>query len=288
LEAIRALRLAQNALFGSRELTVEELRERVASRYREAQPLPDRPQLDELLANVGLSLQWSPEAKEGQGAYVQQYGSEPSVSDRTASLQRSQTRIPPQPRKQVPEDVAEAMRLEEKLRYAEKQGSFLVLATPSRHLKQTAEEITKRFAVQCLDADALFLHAMKNEAEKLKVDWRKLLSADAGAEPRDWERLQLLVSRIMPDIKTTLKDSRQTILLTNPGLFARYNQLDLFQEIRASVGTPQGPHGLWMIIPSHGPGTQPMLNQKAIPITNPAQFEILNEAWIANQHRSAS
>jgi hypothetical protein len=31
-----------------------------------------------------------------------------------------------------------------------------------------------------------------------------------------------------------------------------------------------------------------MLNQKASPITNPAQFEILNEAWIANQHRSAS
>jgi hypothetical protein len=127
---------------------------------------------------------------------------------------------------------------------------------------------------------------MKEEAEKLKVDWRKLLAADAGAEPRDWERLQLLVSRIMPGIRTTLKDSRQTILLTNPGLFARYDQLDLFQEIRASVGTPQGPHGLWMIIPSHGPGTQPMLNQKAIPITNPAQFEILNEAWIANQHRS--
>lgn len=288
LEAIRALRLAQNALFGSRELTVEELRERVASRYREAQPLPDRPELDELLANVGLLLQWSPEAKEGRGAYVQKYSSDLSVSERTASLHRSRTIIAPLPRKLVPEDVAEAMRLEEKLRYAEKHGSFLVLATPSRHLKQTAEEITKRFAVRCLDADALFLNAMKEEAEKLKVDWRKLLTADAGDEPRDWERLQLLVSRIMPGIKTTLKNSRQTILLTNPGLFARYNQLDLFQEIRASVGTPQGPHGLWMIIPSHGPGTQPMLNQKAIPITNPAQFEILNEAWIANQHRSAS
>jgi hypothetical protein len=62
----------------------------------------------------------------------------------------------------------------------------------------------------------------------------------------------------------------------------------LFQEIRADAGTARGPHGLWMVIPSHGPGTLPKLNGKAIPITNDAQFEVLNEAWIANQHRGAN
>lgn len=74
-------------------------------------------------------------------------------------------------------------------------------------------------------------------------------------------------------------------LLTNPGLFARYGQLNWFHEVQAKVGTPEGPHGLWMIIPSHGSGTQPLLNGEAIPITNPAQFEILNEAWLSNLHR---
>ena len=284
LEAARALKLAQNALFGSRELTVEELRERVMSRYREAQPLPDRPELDDLLASVGLSLRWSPEARNGLGAYVPNQFGGASDSEGMSSLQRTQTRNAPLPRKQVSEEMAEAMRLEEKLRYAERQGSFLVLAAPPRHLQKTVQEIVRRFAVTCLDGDALFLAAMKAEAHILNVDWKTILMADSGSEPRDWERLQLLVSHIVPGIKTALRDSRQTILLTNPGLFVRYHQLDLFQEIRASVGTPQGPHGLWMVIPSHGPGTQPRLNDKAIPITNPAQFEILNETWIANEH----
>jgi hypothetical protein len=131
--------LAQNGLFGSRELSVEELRERVAGRYHEAQPLPDRPALDALLEGIGLPLRWSAEARNGQGAYVAR-GSAASDSERTPSLQRARTIISPLPRKQLSEEVAEALRLEEKLRYAEKQGSFLVLAVPPRHLQRAEQE----------------------------------------------------------------------------------------------------------------------------------------------------
>jgi len=287
LEAVRALKLAQNGLFGPRELSVDELRERVVSRYREAQPLPDHPALDTLLEEIGLPLQWSAEARNGLGAYVAR-GSAPSDSERTPSLQRSRTIVSPLPRKQLPEEVAEALRLEEKLRYAEKQGSFLVLAVPPRHLQRAEQELANRFQVEPVDGDALFLGALKAEAEKLGVQWDAVLLADAGADARDWDRLQSLVSRALATIRTRLQDSRKNVLLTHPGLFARYGQLDLFQEIRANVGTSRGPHGLWMLIPGHGAGTQPKLNGKAIPITNEAQFEVLNEAWIANQHRGAN
>jgi hypothetical protein len=95
---VRALKLAQNGLFGSRELSVEELRERVASRYREAQPLPDRPALDALLEQIGLPLQWSAEARNGQGAYVARGGAA-SDSERTPSLQRAR----------LPEETLEAL-----------------------------------------------------------------------------------------------------------------------------------------------------------------------------------
>lgn len=183
-----------------------ELREWVASCYREAQPLPDRPALDALLEGIGLLLQWSAEARDGQGAYVAR-GSDASDSERTPSLQRARTITSPLSRKQLSEEVAEALRLEEKLRYAEKQGSFLVLAVPPRHLQRAEQELTNRFQVEPVDGDA---------------------------------------------------------------------------------GTPRGPHGLWMIIPSHGPGTLPKLNGKAIPITNDAQFEVLNGAWIANRHRGTN
>jgi hypothetical protein len=103
LEAVRALKLAQNGLFGFRELSVDELRERVVSRYREAQPLPDHPALDALLEEIGLPLQWSAEARDGQGAYVAR-GSAASDSERTPSLQRSHTIISSQPRKRLSED----------------------------------------------------------------------------------------------------------------------------------------------------------------------------------------
>ena len=180
------------------------------------------------------------------------------------------------------------MRPEEKLRYAEKQGSFLVLAVPPRHLQRAEQELANRFQVEPVDGDALFLGAMKAEAEKIPVPWNTVLEADAGTDSRHWEYLQILVSRVLPAIRTRLHDSRKTLLLTHPGLFARYSQLDLFQEIRATVSTSHGPHGLWMVIPGHGAGSQPKLSGKAIPITNDAQFEVLNEAWIANQHRGVN
>ena len=287
LEAARALRLAQGALFGPPTLTVEALRERVASRYREAQPLPERPALDALLEEIGSPLRWSPEAREGHGAYVPRAAGLSASADAT-SLHRARTVFSPLPRRQLPEDVAEALRLEEKLRYAERQGSFLVLAAPSRHLPRAEEELANRFHVDRLDGDALFLEAMKAVAKELGVDWQTVLVADAGANPQDWERLQLLVARVLPSIRARLQGTGRTILLTHPGLFARYRRLDLFQEIRASVGTPAGPHGLWMTIPGQGPGTLPKLDGQAIPITNPAQFEVLNEAWISNLHRGVA
>jgi len=285
LDAARALKLSRAALFGSHELSIESLRERVASRYREAAPLPDRPELDSLLDSLGLSLRWSPAAQDGQGAYVPEHQSGDSISARSASLHRWPTRTASQARAQIPEHVAEAMRIEEKLRFAEKKGSFLVLATPMRKMGAAADEIERWFQVTRIDGDRLFLDALKAEAARLKVDWNVVLQADGGAAPRAWERLQALVGKAMPAIRETLLAAPHTILLEHPGLFARYGQLDWFQEVRTRVGTPAGPHGLWMIIPSHGAGAQPVLNGQAIPITNPAQFEILPEAWIANQHR---
>jgi serine/threonine protein kinase len=171
MEARRALILAQSALFGSRELTVEDMRERVGSRYREAERLPDRPALDALITEIGLPLRWDAEACEGKGAYVPRAAADLTISEGTPSLQRARTVGPARPRKEIPEQEAEALRLEEKLRYAERQGSFLVLAVPSRHMERAVGELRRRFDVELLDGDSLFLDALKTEAGKLGVNW---------------------------------------------------------------------------------------------------------------------
>ena len=67
MEALRALRLARGVLGGVRMLSPEQVRDRVAGRYPEAEPLPDRPRLDDLLAAAGLELAWDPDALGGRG-----------------------------------------------------------------------------------------------------------------------------------------------------------------------------------------------------------------------------
>src|SRR5690606_29564735 len=69
LSAERALALSRSALFGVRELRLDEIRSRVSSRYPEAEPLPGRPELDRLLEAVGFPLQWNDQAANGKGAY---------------------------------------------------------------------------------------------------------------------------------------------------------------------------------------------------------------------------
>ena len=51
-------KLLPGALLGVGVLTVEEIRQRVSSRYPEAAPLPDHPALDSLLDAAGIDLKW--------------------------------------------------------------------------------------------------------------------------------------------------------------------------------------------------------------------------------------
>ena len=58
MAAARAAKLGASSLLGPTKLSEQEIRKRVASRYPEAQPLPGRPGLDELLETAGLKLAW--------------------------------------------------------------------------------------------------------------------------------------------------------------------------------------------------------------------------------------
>ena len=42
----------------------------IAARYPEAELLPDRPGLDQLLVDAGLELEWIPDAAGGKGAFT--------------------------------------------------------------------------------------------------------------------------------------------------------------------------------------------------------------------------
>ena len=74
-------------------LSVAQIRERVESRYPEAEKVPDRPVLDELLVEAGVELHWDSSAKDGAGGYVNRYQNRISVSSQSDWNTRHATAI---------------------------------------------------------------------------------------------------------------------------------------------------------------------------------------------------
>ena len=279
MDAQRALALSQNALFGKKELSVQDVHERVRARYPEAAPLPDRPDLDRLLDEAGLQLTWRDAAADGRGAYCFRHIGTQTLSTSEAGTARQSTR--PGTRTQAPleEDVLEAERTEAKLQHTVRTGGFLVLTAPLDRMVRARKDLTERFPVEPLDLDEAFLEELRAQAEKARVkDWNVVLEADAT--PRDtaaWRNLQTLVDRAIPGIRQRIKSADHCRLLINPGLLARYNRMELLSELRDEIGRPGGMHSLWVLVPEG--------IASPIPITSPNQRETLTSAWLENRHR---
>jgi hypothetical protein len=116
MDALRALKLAQGALGNVKVLTAEQVCDRVAGRYPEARPLPDRPQLDELLVAAGVELAWDPDALSGGGGYVSSARDTTSLGTASTPPQRRPTSAGRDPHEPITPEEADARQFEEKLR----------------------------------------------------------------------------------------------------------------------------------------------------------------------------
>jgi serine/threonine protein kinase len=290
MPAERALKLAQNALSGMRELTVRRIRERVSARYPDATPVPDRPELDLLLEKAGLDLVWHPELQQGDGAYRFRAFDDASASTGTIITRRAATSVADLPTLDTPsEEIADARLLEQKLQRAVRDGAFLVLAVPPPWAQAAQVEIGSRFEVELRDADQLVIQAMRDAATELGADWDIVLRADAAArDTQDWVNLQMLVGQAMPKVEAQLAISPRTILLVNPGLLGRYGQLGVISRLAAQIGvTGSKLHGLWVLVPTDGQRILPTVDGTPIPVIGPAQWSPIGEAWLKNLHRSS-
>jgi hypothetical protein len=275
-------------LFGVRVLSADQIRGRVAGRYPDAEPLPDRPRLDELLAAAGLELSWEPTALDGRGSYVSRARDSQSISSVSVTTERRPTSPGRDPREPVSPAEADARQFEEKLRRSLKEGAFLTLLAPPRSYQQARQELERRFPLRVVDGDRLIIDALRDAAGKARVDWSLVLPADATpleARPssRDWTNLMMLVKRALPRVEEELAAAGSTVLLVNPGLLARYDKLDLLERLRDRVGRSGGPPGLWLLLPAQ----QPLIDGKAVPLLSPAQRVHVPEGWLENRHRSA-
>lgn len=283
MEPARALKLSQGALLGQRTLTVEQIRERVSGRYPEAAPLPERPALDELLKHAGFDFKWDPNGKEGAGCYISPLRDLVSVTSGTESISRRATQSGHVEAGEITPEQADARQFEERLQRSIKEGSFLALLVNPKYYDRARKELCRRFPLELIDFEGLFLDALHETADNAKVKWDLVLQTDTRPQEGDWDKLMMLVGRTMPTVEAQLLNAEKTMLVIYPSLMARYDQMDLLSRLSQKVGRSDGIPGLWLLLPGDN---QAMVDGKPVPLIGPGQRTRIPESWLQNLHRA--
>ena len=210
MDAQRALKLSLNGLYGVGELTVDQIRQRVTSRYPAAEPLPERPALDDLLQSVGFDFPWSPEAADGCGAYVCSLDHSLSVTTGSQSISRNSTKGAPHAG-QITAEEADARQFEERLQRSISEGSMLALLVDPKYYDRAHRELCRRFPLELVDFEGLFLDALRQTADAAKVNWDLVLQTDAKPRHGDWDKLLMLVARAMPAVEESLVTGQSSV-----------------------------------------------------------------------------
>ena len=280
MEAARALKLGVGSLLGPKALTVQQIRQRIASRYPQAEPVPGLPMLDDLLQETGIALVWD--------STQSVYSFRPApleASSATSSLQRLSTT--PGPGVAVSPEVEAARALEARLTRAVTERRFLLLTVAPSHLLRAEAEIVRRFAVQRLSLEAVLLREMQATAAAVGAQWDVVLQADtAPLQSTDWRNLQTLVRRAMPAIEQTLLAAHAPVLLVYPGLLARYDQLKIFDRLRDACTQQHDAPGFIVLVASDAQRSMPVLDGKPIPVLQPSEWARIPESWLTNVHRA--
>ncbi len=286
MDALRALKLSQGALLGASQLSVDEVRGRVAGRYPEAAMLPDRPGLDDLLKTAGFAdFEWDATAGRG-GAYRSRAKDYLITSTPSEPIQRQSTQ-PGAPSAEITPEVARARQFEERLRRAIADPAFIAMTVEPRGYFLARDELCRRFPIEAVDVEAVFVEALRSEVSRVGARWDRVLSADAVPGSDDWNKLMVLVRRAVPKVEAAIAGASKTVLMVFPGILARYDQMDLLSRVREKIGRAGGIGGLWVLIPGDAQSPLPMIDGKPVPVIGPAEWARVPDAWLANAHRSS-
>jgi len=286
LSAARALTLGRAALLGSDAITPEEIRRRIAARFPHAHPLPDRPALDTLLEQAGFEYRWDAE----RTSYV--VPSRPSVTGLTShqsSLTRMATaNVTTVARPSTDPEIVAARAFEQRLLDSQRDGGMLSLMAYPMDLQVAGREL-RRFGATTIDVDELLVRQLHAAADDHGInDWSIVLAADADdASSVGWRNLTRLVAHTMPSVENTIATTPGTVLLENVGLLARYDQLGLFDRLRARVMDGGPMRACWTVVPADDQSERPSIDGHAIPVLTPNEWVRVPRAWLKNLHRAS-
>jgi hypothetical protein len=87
-------------------------------------------------------------------------------------------------------------------------------------------------------------------------------------------------------VEQDLTHARSLLLLTYPGLLARYDALALLEHLRDRAGHRDGPHGVWLLVPSEDGEGMPVVDGKPVPVVTPGEWARIPDPWLRNVHRA--
>ena len=287
MSAERALTLGRAAILGGDAITPAEIRRRIAARFPHAQPVPDRPELDQLLAQAGFDYRWDEERAE----YI--VPSRPALTGLTSyesSLTRIATATATTVRRPTTDpQVVEAQAFEQRLIDSQRDGGMLSLMAYPLDVTAAAREL-QRFKPTTIDLDELLLSELHSAADSHGIaDWTVVLAADADDEASvAWRNLMRLVGLAMPAVEDMIASSPGTVLIEHPGLLARYDQLGLFDRLRARVMDGAPLRTCWTLLPADDQADRPVVDGHAVPVLTPNEWARVPRSWLKNLHRAAA
>jgi serine/threonine protein kinase len=280
MDATRALALSLAALSGA-GLTPDVVKKRIAARYPEAAPLPERPTLDALLAPHGLVFM----ADIGEGEYARP--GQHAHTSMTVALPSRKPTAPGLPQRRSPE-AQRAAAFQDQLDRGVAAGRFRAVQVRADVASHATDALASALKTNAVSLDLAIFAAVQKTAEELGVEWTNIEAADRqGPGGPDWPLLVELVrqatDRVVDEL---LKRREQTLVLAWPGALARYGLAGALSRIVDGAERGDAP-AILLVVPSHADGTAPSINGRLpVPAPLPSQRLVMPDAWLANAHKA--
>ena len=248
MSAERSIELGQGALLGTRSLSVEEVKARIQGRYPEAEPIPGRPKLDDLLQRLDLGFQWDGQFRQGdiRGAYCL-----PQAGSTGGSTVRSTFFTTQGGEYDDPMAAREVEQFVKIVTNAIDSSRFLALSVRPRQYLKAKVHIEKEFGLVVIGFDELLLRHLRQACASMQKPpkWEIILKADAAdVSSRDWSLLQMLVKKVLPAMMAEIEQESSAVLLTESGLIGRYDLVNSWlRELREHLVTVKSAKALILL-----------------------------------------
>ena len=292
LPAERSIELAQGALLGTQALFVDEVHARIHGRYPEAQPLPGRPRLDAMMQKLDLGFEWDGNFERAgkRGAYCLPQAGLTSYASRTHtafhSTQHEEGDV--SARREVDEFI-------KTVRNTVDSARFLALSVRPSYWQRAQAKLCEVFSFQTISFDELLLRHLHRFCDAMvnPPNWDVVLKADAAdVNSVDWSRLQGLVRKVLPAMADEVKSVDRPVLLTEPGLIARYELVNTWlSDLRQHLMSAEHVHALVLLIANDMATPAAVIDGATVPSgAGSKEFARVPSAWLvqANNQNDGS